>query len=234
MQFARPGPSLQSSGVHRVRSQGPKFTDEGRRDLPRRPFYARPQSHPPHAHDRRHTVIEAYATLRRLIFAGNLRGWKGLSTLYLSDLTSTFPRDSDWTGTAQLGRSQTEAKYFWASVPGADEKLRVWFIKDSVILLDIACSRTFHTRPDDLASLLPEVPISLDTWRGTLSMPQSELVFPQHGLVAHIHREKRSIWHLALFQPQTLKDYVDNLRIDLRLGPHPPDAPLPAASRPTS
>lgn len=171
-----------------------------------------------------------YAELLRLICAGDLRGWQGLSALSVPDLTSAFPRDSDWSGTAQLGRCQREANYLWAVVPGADQKLRVWFEMDSVILLDLTCSGTLRTRPDHLAGLLAEVPIALDTWLGTLPMPESELVFPQHGLAAFVNRETQSIWHLALFRAQTLDEYVANLRIDMRVRRHQPRHPISPSS----
>ena len=160
--------------------------------------------------------------LLRLISAGDLRGWNGLPDLSVADLTSAFPRDSDWSGTAHLGRCQKETHYLWAIVPGSDHKLRVWFEVDRVILLDLACSGTLRTRPDDLAALLAEAPTALDTWLGTLPMPQSQLVFPRKGLAAFVNRETQSIWHLALLRPQTLEEYVDNLQIDMRVRRHPP------------
>ena len=47
-------------------------------------------------------------------------------------------------------------------------------------------------------------------------MPESELVFPAHGLGAFISRETDSIWHLALFPPLRLEAYLDDLRIDMK------------------
>ena len=164
--------------------------------------------------------------LLRLISAGELRGWEGLSDLSLADLTSAFPRDSDWSGTAHLGRRQRETHYLWSLVPGSDQKLRVWFEIDRVILIDLACPGTIRTRPDDLAGLLAEVPTALDTWLGTLPMPQSQLVFPRKGLAAFVNRETQSIWHLALLRPQTLDEYVDNLQIDMRVRRHRPKHPM--------
>jgi hypothetical protein len=81
-----------------------------------------------------------------------------------------------------------------------------------------------------LAGLLAEVPTSLDAWLGTLPMPESELVFPRHGLAAFVNRETQSIWHLALFPPQTLDEYVDNLRIDMRVRRHQPRHPMSPSS----
>jgi hypothetical protein len=156
----------------------------------------------------------------RLVCAGDLRGWQGLSGCSLAELTGAFPRDSDWSGRDQLGRHHRETNYLWAIVPGTDERLRVWFESDRVILLDLALAGIRGTRPDQLAGLLAEVPSALDTWLGTLPMAESELVFPRHGLAAFINRETQSIWHLALFPPQTLGDYVDNLRIDMRVRRH--------------
>jgi hypothetical protein len=170
------------------------------------------------------------AELLRLVCTGDLHGWQGLSDLSLAEFTSAFPRDSDWSSTAQLGRRHREANYLWALVPGLDEKLRVWFEMDRVILLDLACSGTFRSRPDHLAGLLIEVPTALDAWRGTLPMPESELVFPQHGLAAFVNRETQSIWHLALFLPQTLDEYVDNLRVDMRVRRRQPRHPMSPSS----
>jgi hypothetical protein len=170
------------------------------------------------------------AELLRLVCAGDLRGWQGLSDLSLAELTSAFPRDSDWSSTAQLGRRHREANYLWVLVPGSDQKLRIWLEMDRVILLDLACSGTLRTLPDHLAGLLAEVPTSLDAWLGTLPVPESELVFPRHGLAAFVNRETQSIWHLALFPPQTLDEYVDNLRIDMRVRRHQPRHPMSPSS----
>jgi hypothetical protein len=53
-------------------------------------------------------------------------------------------------------------------------------------------------------------------------MPESELVFPDHGLAAFISRETESIWHLPLFPPLTLEVYEDDLRIDMKTRQHQP------------
>lgn len=135
--------------------------------------------------------------------------------LLVAQVAKVFPRDSDWSGTALLGRRYREANYLWVDIPGPEGKLRVWFDGERVILLDLACSH-LKVRPDQLAGLFNEMPASLDTWRGTLPMPESELVFTAHGLAAFISRETDSIWHLALFPPLTLEAYQDDLRIDMK------------------
>ena len=168
-------------------------------------------------------MVDVAADLLRLVRDGDLGGWQGLpSNLSLAELTSTFRRDSDWSGTAQLGRGHWKTNYLWALVPGSNQKLRAWFDTNPVVLVDFACAGTVDTRPDDLAAIFAEEPTSLDAWLGTLPMPESELVFPRHGLAAFVNRETQSIWHLALFPPQTLREYVDNLRIDMRIRRHQP------------
>jgi hypothetical protein len=158
-------------------------------------------------------------SLRR-VCAGNLHDWQGLSGCTLTELSDAFPRDSDWSGRAQLGRNYKETNYLWAIMPGTDERLRVWFESDRVILVDMECSGFPDIDPARLVGQFAEVPTALDTWLGTLPMPESELVFPRHGLAAFVNRETQSIWHLALFAPQSLGDYVDNLRIDTRVRRH--------------
>jgi hypothetical protein len=156
------------------------------------------------------------ADLLRPITDGDLRGWQGLPPdLSLTQLTAAFPRDSDWSGTAQLGRSHREASYLWVDIPGADGKLRVWFVDERVIMLDRACAG-LGVHAHQLVDLLAETPAALDTWQGTLSMSESELVFPAHGLAAFISRETDTIWHLALFAPLALETYQNDLRISLK------------------
>jgi hypothetical protein len=96
----------------------------------------------------------------------------------------------------------------------------VWFEGERLILLDLACSG-IRAQPRQLAELFG-MPAALDTWRGTLPMPDSELVFAEHGLAAFISRETESIWHLALFAPQPLQSYVDDLRIAMETRRHQP------------
>lgn len=166
---------------------------------------------------------DAAADLLRLVRDGELGGWRGLpATLTLAELTSTFPRDSDWSGTAQLGGRHRQTTWLWAVAPGTGQQLRVWFDADRVVLVDFACAGTVSNRPDDLAALLGEAPAALDTWLGTLPLPESELVFARHGLAAFVNRETQSIWHLALFCPQSLHDYTDNFRIDMQVRRHQP------------
>jgi hypothetical protein len=163
------------------------------------------------------------ADLLRPITDEDLRGWQGLpSDLAVAHLTSVFPRDSDWTGAAQLGRRHREASYLWVDIPGPDGKLRIWFVDDRVIMLDLACSGIkVHT--SQLAGLFSEVPAALDTWQGTLAMPESELVFPAHGLAAFINRETDVIWHLALFTAVSLETYENDLRLSMKRRRFQPD-----------
>jgi hypothetical protein len=166
------------------------------------------------------------AAILRPVTDGDLRGWRGLpSDLTLAEVTADFPRDSDWAGSAQLGRCHREAGYLWVDMPD-HEKLRVWFDSERVVLLDLACSR-LRVQPGLLAGLFEaglfeESPASLDTWQGTLPMPQSELVFPAHGLAAFVNHETKAIWHMALFPPVTLDAYMDDLRIDMQTRRHQP------------
>lgn len=162
------------------------------------------------------------ADILRPIIVGDLRGWRGLpADLSLAQLTKAFSRDSDWSGSAQLGRRHREAGYLWVDIPEPNAKLRVWFDGERIILLDLACS-WIRVTPHQLTSLLAEPPAFLDTWQGTLPMPKSELVFPEHGLSAFINRATNSIWHLALFPPVTLETYKDDLRINMETRRHQP------------
>jgi hypothetical protein len=156
------------------------------------------------------------------IVSGDLRNWRGLpSGLTIAGLTSAFPRDSDWAGTEQLGGLHRETHYLWVHFPAADGKLRSWFDSERVIQLDLAYSGV-QTSRNELAELLDETPVALDTWQGTLHMPESELVFATHGLAAFLNRETGLIWHLALFAPVSLEEYVDDLRIDMQTRRHQP------------
>lgn len=157
--------------------------------------------------------------LLRAIRSGELAGWKGLADLSVAELTATFPRDSDWSGTAKLGRRRRETDYLWARMPDCERTIRVWFEGDRVLLVDFECSWTFKAGPAG------EEPVLLDTWLGTLPMPKSERVFPRHGLAAFVNGETGKLWHLALFPPQTLESYVDHLRIDMQRRRHQEQAP---------
>jgi hypothetical protein len=160
------------------------------------------------------------ADLLRPITSGELRAWQGLpSDLSLADLKSAFTRDSDWSGSEQLGRRHREASYAWVDIPGLDGKLRVWCDGDRVILLDLPCSG-LTIRSNELTELFAETPALLDTWQGTLPMAESELVFPKHGIAVFINRETDSIWQLALFPPATLETYEDDLRINMKTRRH--------------
>src|SRR3954452_13209354 len=133
-------------------------------------------------------------SLRRAC-VGDLCGWHELpSDLSLAEYMTTCPRDSDWSGTAQLGRHHRETNYLWACVPGAEQKLRVWFEANHVILLDVACAGPVGSRLDYLPERLGEPPTALDAWLGTVPMPESELVFPRHGVAAFVNRETQQIW----------------------------------------
>lgn len=168
-------------------------------------------------------MTDVAADLLRLVRYGDLSGWHGLtSCLLVTELTSTFRRESDWSGTAQLGRRHRETNYLWALVPDSNQSLRVWFETDRVILVDFAGAATVPIRPGDLAGIFAEAPTALDTWLGTLPMPKSEFVFPRHGLAVFVNRETQSIWHLALFPTLTLGEYIDNLRIDMQVRRHQP------------
>jgi hypothetical protein len=166
-------------------------------------------------------VGESIAKRLRSVIAGDLRGWRGLpADLTLSQLTVAFPRDSDWSGTAQLGRRHRPADYLWVDIPTPDGKLRVWCEGDRVVELDVAVSGV-QMPADHVARALDEDPVALDTWQATLPMLESELVFPAHGLAVFVDRELESIWHLALFPPVALDAYLDELRIDLHTRRHP-------------
>jgi hypothetical protein len=156
------------------------------------------------------------------ITRGDLRGWQGLAPdLTLAGLTSAFPPDSDWSGSAQLGRHHRQASYRWIRVPGTGTTCRAWFVGERVILLDIANpSVTVHL--DELTDIFGEPEASLDTWQGTLPMPAAELVFPSHGIAVFVNRDTETIWHLALFPPLTLESYEDDLRIGLQTRRHQP------------
>lgn len=155
------------------------------------------------------------AALQGPVRSGDVSGWTGLADLSVTGLTRAFPRDSDWTGTVQLGRNHRQTDYLWACVPDTDRKLRVWFEAERVVLIDFDCTAAFE------AGVVAEEPAELDTWLGTLPMPGSELVFPRHGLAAFVNRETHRLWHLALFRPQSLKSYVDNLRLDRKVRRRP-------------
>jgi hypothetical protein len=160
--------------------------------------------------------------LLRPITRGDLRGWQGLTLdLTLSELTSAFPPDSDWSGSAQLGRHHRAASYKWIRFPGADTRARAWFISDRVVLVDIA-NPPVTVHPNELTDIFAEPEEPLDTWQGTLPMPASELVFPRHGIAVFINRDTGAIWHLALFHPVTLECYEDDIRIDLQTRRHQP------------
>lgn len=153
---------------------------------------------------------------------GDLNGWQGLpGDLPLDELTAVFPRDSDWAGSAQLGRLHREASFVWVDVPGAVGKMRVWFDGDRRVLLIDLDADGLRVPVSRLGPLLGEAPVALDTWRGTLPLPMSELVFAAHGLAAFAHRDKGTLWHLALFAPTTLEGYLDGLRLDLRVRRQP-------------
>jgi hypothetical protein len=160
--------------------------------------------------------------LLRPIIGGDLRSWQGLAPdLTFSELTSACPPDSDWSGSAQLGRHHRQASYQWIRFPGPDTECRAWFIGERVILLDIA-NPSITVHPNQLTDIFGEPEASLDTWQGTLPMPASELVFPSRGIAVFINRDTDAIWHLALFPPLTLKSYEDNRRIDLHTRRHQP------------
>ena len=161
------------------------------------------------------------ATQLRQACAGNLHGWCGLRDLSLTDAFLLFPRDSDWSGNAQLGRRHQAMTYVWCRVPGSDRSLRIWSATDRVALIDMAWTVAVDSDADHLAGLLGEVPIALDTWQGPLPLAKAEHVFAQHGLAVWINPETRLIWHLALFAPQSLEDYLNNLRIDMQVSRHP-------------
>jgi hypothetical protein len=151
---------------------------------------------------------------------GDLRGWPGLpGGLTLAELTSAYPADSDWAGSAQLGRRHRQASYRWVRFSGQQVLCRAWSDGEQVILLDLA-DPPVTAGPAELAGLVGEPGTALDTWQGTLPMPESELVFPCHGLAVFVNRDTGAAWHLALFSPTTLPGYEDDLRIDLRARRH--------------
>jgi len=161
-------------------------------------------------------------SITRLAVHGDPSGWVGLPpVLPAGDVTSAFPRDSTWSGIARLGRRRRELAYFWTDIPGDGGKLRVWIEGDRVVLLDLPRAGLQAAGPGSdarrLEDLFQEHPTALDTWRDTVPMPASELVFPAHGLAAFISPDTGAVWHLALFAPATLESYEDELRIDLRV-----------------
>jgi hypothetical protein len=165
-------------------------------------------------------MSQPIAKLLAPITRGDLRGWHGLEPdLTVPQLTSAFPPDSDWSGSAQLGRQHREANYRWIRFPGADAQCRAWSIGERVVLLDIA-NPSVAIHPDQLSEIFGEPETSLDTWQGTLPMPASELVYASLGIAVFVNRDTRAIWHLALFPPVTLNMYQDVLRIDLRTRRH--------------
>jgi len=150
------------------------------------------------------------------ITSGDLRGWHGLPRdLSLPRLTSAFPADSDWSGSARLGSNRREANYRWIRFPGAGGQCRAWFTGEWIILLDIA-NPPVTVRPDQLTEIFGEPDASLDAWQATLPMSGAELVYPGLGLAVFVNRDTQAIWHLALFPPVTLDTYQDDLRIALQ------------------
>ena len=161
----------------------------------------------------------AAETLQRAL-RGDFRGWRGLPAgLLVFDLLSTFPRDSDWSGAAQLGHSHRETEYFWVKTTAWDTQLRLWRRGDHVVLLDQECS--IPADIEQLTSELGEVPEAFDTWYGTLPMAGSELVFPDHGLAGFVNRETHSLWHVAFFVPTAIETYLSDLQINMETRRHP-------------
>lgn len=155
-----------------------------------------------------------------MLAGGDLMGWRGLpADLTLAEVVSFFPRDSDWSGTAQLGRRHHETAYLWVNIPSFDGKLRVWFEGERVVLLDLECS-TPQLRFDQLKNVFTGSPAYLDTWAGTVPMLRSELVFSRQGIAAFTNSESNSIWHLAFFPSVSLDTYVNDLRIDMKVSRH--------------
>ncbi|HEY1294105.1 MAG TPA: hypothetical protein VGJ60_13595 [Chloroflexota bacterium] len=149
------------------------------------------------------------------ILGGDLLGWRGLpADLPLDELTAVFPRNSDWSGSAQLGRQHRPATYVWLDLPADDRNLRVWLDDKYVIMLDLTYAGARHAH--ELPLLFDEQPVTLDTWQETVPLAASELVFVAHGLAAFIDRETDSIWHLAAYTPTTIAIYLDDLRLDFR------------------
>jgi hypothetical protein len=145
------------------------------------------------------------------IARGDLRGWQGLAhDLTIRELTSAYPPDSDWSGSAQLGRRHREASYRWIRFPSADAESRAWFVGEQVILLDLA-NPSVGAHYDQLTEMFGAPDASLDTWQDTLPMPASETVYARRGIAVFVNLDTGAIWHLALFAPVTLEVYQDDL-----------------------
>ncbi len=146
----------------------------------------------------------------------DFRAWRGLpADGSLEDIRRYFPAADQGIGQATLG--QEKRNFLVLPVAGYDGPVRAWFIPDSeeVLLLDGA----YPELAPDLAALLAslgEPALKLDSYWGTLAVPQGEWVYPDRGLTLFLSDEGHAVYHLAVFTPVSAADYQENLRLSLR------------------
>jgi hypothetical protein len=146
----------------------------------------------------------------------NFRDWPGLpSNGTLTAVRQYFNNDSDDIGEAALGNDFCQ--YLVVTIPGYGTPVRIWStnIDEKVVLLD-APNPELQPGLSSLLDELGEPAAQLDTYWGTLSIPDGEWVYPERGLALFVSERDEKVFHLAVFQPTTLADYEENLRFSLR------------------
>lgn len=146
----------------------------------------------------------------------DFRDWQGLpSKGTLTAVRQYFNNNSDDIGEAVLG--QDFCQFLVVQAAGYGSPVRVWFSPedDEVVMLD-APSPELQPDSTSLLAALDEPAAKLDTYRGTLSIPGGEWVYPERGLALFVSGQDEKVFHLAVFGATTLADYVDNLRFSLR------------------
>ena len=158
-------------------------------------------------------IMTAWQTALDQLMNGDLRQWSGLpSPGPLTIVRQYFANHTNDIGLARLG----EASYRFLVIQH-QERLRAWFVPETnyVVLLDMAYPELQPNLSTTLAAL-GKPKAKLDTYFGTLPIPQGEWIYPERGLVLFLNEAANTIFHLAVMAPTTLTQYQTQLRLSLR------------------
>lgn len=142
--------------------------------------------------------------------------WRGLAPdTSLSDAVAVFEDDDDWRGAGKLGSERRASRWASVAVEGYEKGVRVWLDEDLVILID-GESPTLATPLPVLLQDIGQPEAKLDSYLGTLLIPESEWVYAGRGLTLYVNPENGILLRVAVFVPTTLDDYRQRLQLDLQ------------------
>lgn len=160
------------------------------------------------------------AACRRALRAfaeSSFAGWVGLPRgCTMADVTDAFPLLNQGVGSGHLGRSQRQAEFRMVVAEGYAQPVRAWFDAGSLIMLDAE-----QPEPGfDLSGLLEKLgppDALLDFFWDVIEIEKGERVYAARGIVFFVNPGNGRLLRLTVFNPTTLDEYYENLRLEFRM-----------------